>query len=201
MESHFRFEKLVKPAVFFSCLAPLGWLLWQAFSEGLGANPIEKVIRRTGDWTLIFLLITLGISPLRHLTGWNRPNGLRRMMGLYAFFYACLHFMTYVGIDQFFSWESIVEDVMNHKRIAVGFASFILLIPLAMTSSDRMIRRLGVKRWRALHQLVYLAAVGGVIHYLWLVKKDRQTPLIYAGVLAVLLGYRVMAWWYGKRLP
>lgn len=197
-KSHARCKRLIKPAAFISSLAPLAGLSWQAVVGGLGANPVEKLLHQTGDWALIFLWITLSIAPLQHLTGWSWPGELRRMMGLCAFFYAGLHFLIYVGIDQLFSWESIVKDVMNHKRITVGLASFILLIPPAMTSSNRMVLRLGVQRWQALHRLVYLAAVGGVIHYLWLVKKDRRTPLIYAGVLAVLLGYRVVAWGYAR---
>lgn len=189
-------ERIVKTAIFIISLIPLAWLILQAFTTGLGANPVEKVIHRTGDWALNFLMITLSITPLRHLFGWTWLTRLRRMMGLFSFFYASLHFITYLGIEQALSWKAIVDDVTKHKRIIVGFVSFILLIPLAITSTNRMIKRLGIKRWQSLHRLVYLAAVGGVTHYLWLVKRDMRTPLIYAGVLVVLLGYRVVAGWF-----
>ena len=191
-------ERIVKTAIFIISLIPLAWLILQAFTTGLGANPVEKVIHRTGDWALNFLMITLSITPLRHLFGWTRLTRLRRMIGLFSFFYASLHFITYLGIEQALSWKAIVADVTKHKRIIVGFVGFILLIPLAITSTNCMIQRLGVKRWQALHKLVYLIAVGGVTHYLWLVKRDMRTPLIYAGVLIVLLGYRVLAWWFGR---
>jgi methionine sulfoxide reductase heme-binding subunit len=183
---------VVKPLLFLVCLAPLALLGVDAWHDRLGANPIETITHVTGDWTLRFLLITLAVTPLRRLTGWNALARLRRMLGLFAFFYACLHFATWLVLDQFFHWPGIVEDIAERPFITVGFASFLLLIPLAATSTDAMVRRLGAKRWQALHRLVYAIAVGGVLHFLWLVKKDLTEPLIYAAILAVLLGYRVV---------
>jgi sulfoxide reductase heme-binding subunit YedZ len=187
------FQKALKMGVFAACLLPLAIVSWQAFTHNLGANPIDEITDRTGTWTLRFLLITLAVTPVRRLTGWNRLIQLRRMLGLFAFFYAGLHFMTYLWLDQFFAWEHIVGDVMQRPFITVGFASFVLLIPLAVTSTRAMIRRLGGKWWQRLHRLVYVIAVGGVIHYLWLVKADIQLPLIYGGVLALLMAYRLWA--------
>lgn len=185
--------RIVKPVIFLLCLLPLAWLAWDAVAHQLGANPIEKVSRRTGDWALRFLLITLAITPARRLSGWNGVMRLRRMLGLFAFFYAGLHFVNYLVIDQFFDMREIIEDVIKRKYITVGFASFLLLVPLAVTSTNGMMKRLGGKRWQQLHSLVYAIAMGGVIHYLWLVKKDMREPLIYAALLALLLGYRVWA--------
>ncbi len=185
-------HKLIKSSIFIASMLPLIWLILQAVTAGLGANPIEKVQHHTGDWALNFLLITLAVSPLQKTTGSAWLRGMRRMMGLYAFFYASLHLTAYVALDQFFSWDAIIEDVVKHKRVIVGFASYLLLLPLALTSSHRLIRRLGIERWRTLHRLVYAAAAGGVVHYLWLVKKDLRTPLIYASILAALLMYRVV---------
>ncbi len=185
-------HKLIKSSIFIASLLPLIWLILQAVTTGLGANPIEKVQHHTGDWALNFLLITLAVSLLQKTTGSAGLKGMRRMMGLYAFFYASLHLTAYVALDQFFSWDAIIEDVVKYKRVIVGFASYLLLLPLALTSSDRMIRRMGIERWRSLHRLVYAAAAGGVVHYLWLVKKDLRTPLIYASILAVLLAYQVV---------
>ena len=157
---------------------------------GLGANPIEAITHATGDWTLRFLLLTLSISPLRRLTGWNPVMQVRRMLGLFAFYYASLHVLTYVVLDHFFALSSIVEDVITRRYITAGFAGFVLMIPLAVTSSRGMVRRLGGRRWRALHRLVYASAVAGVAHYLWMVKVDSRPPLIYAAVLVALFGLR-----------
>ena len=181
----------LKPWVFAACLIPLGLLVWRGFTGGLTANPIEFITHRTGDWTLRFLLIALAITPLRRATGWNGLAQLRRMVGLFAFFYATLHFSTYLVFDFFFAFDLIVEDIVERRFITAGFTGFVLLIPLALTSTHRMTRRLGGKRWRRLHRLVYVAAVAGVVHYLWLVKVDIGPPLIYAGILAVLLGARL----------
>ena len=181
----------IRVIVFLLCLVPLLRLVWGAYYDNLGANPIEVITRSTGTWTLVFLLITLCVSPLRKLAGLHWLIKLRRMFGLYAFFYICLHFATYVWLDQFFDGMEIIRDVLKRPFIAVGFLSFILLIPLALTSTRGMIRRLGGKRWQQLHRLIYLSAIGGVIHYLWLIKADLQQPLIYTAVLMVLLGYRV----------
>jgi sulfoxide reductase heme-binding subunit YedZ len=180
-----------KILLFLACLIPLARLLWLGFNSGLGANPIEFITRSTGTWTLSFLLVTLAITPLRRLSGWQWPLRLRRMLGLFAFFYACLHFTTYLWLDQFFDLTSIYQDIFKRPFITIGFASFLLLIPLAATSTQAMMRRLGGRNWQRLHRLVYLIAVGGVVHYWWLVKKDVTQPAIYAAVLALLLGYRL----------
>jgi len=165
----------------------------------LGANPIEFITHSTGTWTLVFLLITLSVTPLRRLTGRNDLIRYRRMLGLFAFFYACLHFTTYIWLDQFFDWSAIVKDVIKRPFITVGFASFVLLIPLAATSTHAMQRRLK-RRWQQLHRLVYLIAIGGVAHYWWLVKKDITQPALYALALALLLGFR-LAYPFIQRTP
>jgi sulfoxide reductase heme-binding subunit YedZ len=189
----------LKVGVFGACLSPLVVLAYQALTHNLGANPIDEITDQTGIWTLRLLLITLAVTPARRLTGWNRLIQLRRMLGLLAFFYGCLHFLTYIWLDQFFVIEDIIADVMERPFITVGFASFALLIPLAVTSTTAMIKRLGGKWWQRLHRLVYAIAIGGVVHYLWLVKADIQQPLLYGGILAVLLVYR--CWdMYGRRL-
>lgn len=185
---------LIKSVIFVACLIPLARLVWFAFQGNLSANPIEFITRSLGTWTLVFLLITLSITPLRKLLNQPWLIKLRRMLGLFAFFYASLHFVTYIWLDQFFDLQAIYKDVIKRPFITVGFASFILLIPLAVTSTNNMVRRLGGKRWQKLHRLVYLIAIGGVVHYWWLVKKDITQPVIYATVLAVLLGYRVFVY-------
>ncbi len=186
--------KTLKAAIFVACLAPLGLLACDAYTDSLGANPIELITRDTGSWTLIFLLVTLSVTPLRRISGWQWPVKLRRMLGLYAFFYAALHFATYFWLDQFFDFAEIVKDVMKRPFITVGFLSFALLIPLALTSTRGMIRRLG-RRWQQLHRLSYAIAIGGVIHFLWLVKADIRRPLVYGFALALLLAYRLVARW------
>lgn len=186
--------KTLKSFVFVGCLIPLGLLGWDAYTDNLGANPIEVITRSTGSWTLAFLLITLSITPLRKFSGWHWLTRLRRMFGLFAFFYASLHFATYFWLDQFFDFAEIVKDVMKRPFITVGFLSFALLIPLALTSTSGMIRRLG-RRWQQLHRLSYAIAIGGVIHFLWLVKADIRRPLIYGFALALLLAYRLVARW------
>jgi sulfoxide reductase heme-binding subunit YedZ len=171
---------------------------WQAVTDNLGANPIKEITEQTGLWTLRFVLITLAVTPVRRLTGWHKVIQLRRMLGLFAFFYGMLHFMTYVWLDQFFMVEEILADVVARPFITVGFVSFGLLIPLAVTSTTTMIKRLGGKWWQRLHRTVYVIGLGGVVHYLWLVKADVRSPLTYGGLLALLLGYRVWAA-YGRR--
>jgi len=183
----------IKATLFVVCLIPAVWLVARFFMDDLGANPIETITHATGDWTLRFLLITLAVTPLRRLTGWHWLIRLRRMLGLYAFFYVMLHFLTYMVLDQFFDGWAIVLDVIKRPYITVGFAAFVLLIPLALTSTNKMVKRLGGKRWQALHRSVYAIALLGVVHYWWLVKADLTEPIIYALVLAVLLGFRV--WW------
>jgi methionine sulfoxide reductase heme-binding subunit len=177
--------------LFVVCLMPLLALAWNAATANLGANPIEVMTDQTGIWTLRFVLITLAVTPLRRLTGWNRVIQLRRMLGLFAFFYGALHFVTYIWLDQFFLWEEMLADVRTCPFITIDFLSFVLLIPLAITSTTKMIKRLGGKWWQRLHRLVYGIAIGGVVHYLWLVKADMQPPLVYGGLVALLLGYRV----------
>lgn len=188
----------VKAAAFALCLYPLARLVVLGASGGLGANPIEFITRSTGRWALSFLLITLAVTPLRRVSGWQWLARLRRMLGLYAFFYALLHFTTYFWLDQFFDFMAIAKDVLKRPFITVGFTCFVLLIPLAATSTNGMMKRLGGKRWQQLHRLVYFIAGGGVVHYWWLVKKDITLPLIYGGVLALLLGVR-LAYAGGKK--
>jgi sulfoxide reductase heme-binding subunit YedZ len=192
-------QRLLKAGIFSLCSSPLLILAGQALTDTLGANPIDEITDQTGIWTLRFLLITLAVTPLRRLTGWNRVIQQRRMLGLFAFFYGSLHFLTYLWLDQFFVLEDIIFDVLERPFITVGFASFVLLIPLAATSSTAMIKRLGGRWWQRLHRLVYAIAIGGVVHYLWLVKADLRQPLIYGSILGVLLVYRLWMT-YGHRL-
>jgi sulfoxide reductase heme-binding subunit YedZ len=180
-----------KPILFIAALIPLAFLVYRALNDDLGANPIETINRYTGDWVLRFLLITLAVTPLRRLTGWNGLLRYRRMLGLFAFFYACVHFLSWAWLDQYFVLADILQDVAKRPYITVGFASFLMLIPLALTSTNAMIRRLGAKRWQQLHRLVYLIGIGGVVHFLWLVKSDIREPLVYGAVLALLLGFRL----------
>lgn len=184
--------RVIKPAAFIACLLPLAWLCWDAYMHQLGANPVEKISHRTGEWAFKFLLITLTVTPLRKFTGLNAVIRLRRMLGLYAFFYACLHFLTWLVFDHFFDLAEITKDIVKRPYITVGFAAFVLLIPLAVTSTNEMMRRLG-PRWAKLHQLVYVVVTFGVLHFLWLVKADVREPVIYGVIVAVLLGWR--AWW------
>jgi methionine sulfoxide reductase heme-binding subunit len=183
----------IKVVVFVLCLLPAALLAWRFFHDDLGANPIEAITRGTGDWLLRFLLITLAVTPLRKLTQWHWLLRLRRMLGLYAFFYGVLHLITYLWLDQFFDWAGIVKDIWKRPFITVGFAAFLLMIPLAVTSANAMIRLLGGKRWQALHRSVYAVGVLGVLHYWWLVKRDLREPLIYAIVLAILLAARLLS--------
>lgn len=190
----------LKAALFIASLYPLLRLSWFAYSDQLGANPIELITRSLGTWTLVFLLITLTITPLRKLSGWTWLIKLRRMAGLFAFFYATLHFITYIWLDQFFDLSAMYKDVVKRPFITIGFAAFVLLIPLALTSTNAMMKRMGGKNWQLLHRLVYAIALFGVLHYWWLVKKDLTQPIIYSSVLAVLLGYRLWLWQSKKRL-
>ena len=185
---------LLKVVVFLACLVPLALLLRKYFTDDLGANPIEVITHATGDWILRFLLITLAITPLRRLTRQPWLIRFRRMLGLFAFFYACLHFTTYIWLDQFFDWANMVKDIQKRPFITAGFTGFVLMIPLAVTSTAWAVRKLGGKRWQWLHRLIYLSATAGVVHYIWLVKADLTLPLTYAAILAVLLLYRLAAW-------
>lgn len=182
----------IKPAVFLLCLVPLLWLVWDIVQGQLSANPIEDITHRSGDWALRFLLITLAVTPLKRLSGQVWLLRLRRMLGLYAFFYALLHFLTYLWLDQQFLFSEILVDIGKRPYITVGFSAFVLLIPLALTSNRYAMRRLG-RRWQRLHRSVYVIAAFGVLHYLWLVKADSRDPVIYALILIALLGLR--AWW------
>jgi sulfoxide reductase heme-binding subunit YedZ len=186
--------KYLKPIVFLLCLAPLGRLAWKAFNHGLGANPIQVITFSTGTWTLTFLLITLSITPVRKLTRQYWLIQYRRMLGLFAFFYGCLHFTTYIWLDQFFDRHSIYKDIYKRPFITAGFTAFVLMIPLALTSSQWAIRKLG-KSWQQMHRLIYLSATAGVVHYIWLVKKDVRVPVTDAVVLGILLLYRLIVWY------
>ena len=185
-------SKWSKLVVFLLCLMPLGLLGWRALHHDLTANPIEFITHATGDWTLRFLVITLCITPFRKLLRLPELIRFRRMLGLFAFFYACLHFTTYIWLDKFFDLSEMWKDVAKRKYITVGFTAFLLLIPLAITSTAGWIRRLGGKRWQMLHRLIYFSAAFGVIHYYWLVKSAIIKPLIYGSIVALLLLWRLM---------
>jgi sulfoxide reductase heme-binding subunit YedZ len=178
--------------VWLACLAPLAYLVGCFATDNLGANPIDFVTRTLGDWTLRFLLASLAVTPLRILTGQAWPITLRRLLGLFAFAYAVTHFSVWIGLDFFFDWALMAEDILKRPYITVGMTALLLLTPLAFTSTAGMIKRLGARNWRRLHRLVYVAAILGVLHYLWLAKVGVRTPWIYAAVLAVLLGIRVV---------
>jgi sulfoxide reductase heme-binding subunit YedZ len=185
-----RASRLAKPLIFLLCLVPLGLLVRAFFLDQLGANPIEKVELETGRWTLRMLAITLTVTPLRRITGWNGVTRYRRMLGLFTYFYACIHLLVYIGLDMVFDVSDIVEDVLEHLYVTVGMLTFLILTPLAITSTRGWVRRLG-KRWVKLHRLIYVAAITGTIHYLWAVKKDTFLPLVYLAIFIALLGFRV----------
>ncbi len=178
------------PLIFLLCLLPLGWLVTRGLTGQLGANPVEAVIRFLGDWALRFLFITLAVSPLRLLTGWSWPLSLRRMLGLYAFFYLFLHLGAYVGLDRFFDFAAIWKDILRRNFITAGMIAFVLMVPLAVTSTNKMVKRLGGARWKKLHKLVYPITILGVLHYYWMAKADKTEPLIYAAILALLFFLR-----------
>jgi len=194
-----RFVGYSKPAVFLACLVPMGLLVRKGIESRLGANPIEVITHSTGDWTLIFLCITLAITPLRRVLGIPWLVRYRRMTGLFAFFHGSLHFLTYVWLDKFFDWHAMVKDVYKRPFITAGFTAFVLLLPLAATSTAGMIRRLGGRRWQLLHRLIYASATAGVIHYYWLVKADVRLPLRYAAIVAFLLACRVVIYFADRR--
>jgi len=183
---------ILKVVLFILSLGPFARLAVGAFTNNLGTNPVELLTRSTGTWTLVFLCITLGVTPVRKLTGWNWLSQYRRMFGLFAFFYVSLHFTTYIWFDQYFDVQSIVKDVIKRPFITVGFAAFLLLIPLAITSNNYLTRKLGAKRWQALHRLVYPICILGVVHYWWLVKRDLTQPIIYAVIVALFLIARLI---------
>lgn len=180
-----------KATVFAAALAPLLILTWRGFRQELGANPIEFITHATGDWTLRFLVLTLAITPLRKILGMPELIQYRRMIGLFAFFYGCLHLLTYVWLDKFFDVADIWKDVWKRPFITAGTLSLVLMIPLAVTSTAGWIRRMGGRRWRLLHRLVYVSALAGVVHYYWLVKSDVRLPLVYGAITAMLLLWRV----------
>ena len=179
----------IKIWIFFFCLLPVCILAWQYYADALGANPIEEITHQTGDWTLRFLLLTLTATPLRRISGWGWPIRIRRMLGLYAFFYATLHLFTYFWLDQFFDWTEIWLDVLDRPFVTVGMLGFVLLMPLAVTSTNAMMKRLG-KGWKKLHRLAYLVPLLGVLHFWWLVKADVLEPMIYGSLLLILFAAR-----------
>ena len=192
-------SKWSKPVVFLLCLLPLATLGWQALHGELTANPIEFITHVTGDWTLRFLVITLCVTPFRKILHLPELIRFRRMLGLFAFFYACLHFTTYIWLDKFFDLSEMWKDIAKRKYITVGFTAFLLLIPLAVTSTAGWIRRLGGKRWQMLHRLIYFSAALGVIHYYWQVKSAVIRPLTYGAIVAILLLWRLFAWLSKKK--
>lgn len=179
-----------KAALFVACLVPFARLVVLGAGDGLGTNPVESVTRSTGWWTLFLLCATLAVTPLRRLTGRNDLLRFRRMLGLFAFFYALLHFATYFWLDVWFDLAAVAKDILKRPFITVGFAAFVLLIPLAATSTAAMQRRLG-RNWQRLHRLVYAVAILGLLHFWWLVKRDLTEPVLFALALALLLGFRL----------
>lgn len=191
-----RSRRALKVAVFVACLLPLAWLAWAAPTGGLGANPIEATTRHLGTWAITLLLAALAVSPLRRLTGWSAIAGVRRMVGLFAFFYAALHVMSYVGLDQFFAWNIIAADIVKRRYITAGMAAFVLLAVLAATSPHRVARAMGGRLWRRVHLLVHPAAGLAVLHHFWMVRADTTQPTIHAVVLVILLLERA---WTSRR--
>lgn len=189
---------VLKPLVFLAALIPLALLVVDGLRGELGANPIEKITHQTGLWTLILLLTTLAITPIRRITGVNWVIQYRRMIGLFAFFYGFLHLTTYVWLDQFFDFRHMLHDVYKRPFITAGFSAFLLMVPLALTSTQWSIRKLG-KKWQTLHRLIYFSALAGVTHFIWLVKKDIQEPVTYAIIFGVLMSVRVFYWVQNSR--
>jgi sulfoxide reductase heme-binding subunit YedZ len=192
-------SKWTKAVVFLFCLAPVGNLIWRGLHGDVTANPIEFFTHATGDWTLRFLVITLAVTPLRRILRLPDLIRFRRMFGLFAFFYVCLHFTMWFGVDKFFNLHDMFDDILKRRFITVGLLGFLLLVPLAVTSTAGWIRRLGGRRWQMLHRGIYLAAIAGVIHYYWLVKSDVHKPLEYAYLVGILLAGRVGLWIYDRR--
>jgi methionine sulfoxide reductase heme-binding subunit len=192
---------LAKPLLFTLLLLPLAWLIWGAVANTLGANPAEALIRSTGDWTLRGLCLTLVVTPLRTLTGWHALARLRRMIGLFTFFYGVLHFLCFAWLDQGFDLAAILSDIAKRPFILVGSLALLLMLPLAATSFNRAIKALGAARWQALHRLVYACALLGVLHFFWMRsgKNDFAEVAVYAAVIGVLLGWRLQRWLHGRR--
>jgi sulfoxide reductase heme-binding subunit YedZ len=188
----------LKPAVFVGSLTPVAAILIRALHGELGANPISQALNQLGLVALVFLVAALACTPLRLLFGWTWPIRLRRMLGLFGFFYATLHVSTYAGLDQFFDWQAIFADVTKRKFIFVGFAAFIALIPLAMTSTSAAVKRMGYGHWKRLHRLAYVAPMLGVLHFIWRMKKDVSEPILYAFILGILLLIRVVVYWLSR---
>jgi methionine sulfoxide reductase heme-binding subunit len=183
--------RFAKPAAFVLCTLPFIWLLFRVLTGRLGINPVEDLTLTTGIWALRFLVFTLLITPIRRLTGWNRIIQYRRMLGLFAFFYASLHFAIYIGVDQFFAFDLILKDIVKRPFITMGFTAFVLMIPLAVTSTKGWIRRLG-RRWQLLHRLIYVSAIAAAVHYLWKVKVMIGSPVYYAAGITLLLAFRIV---------
>lgn len=194
-------EKLIrwlKVPAFLLCLGPVAVLVWKGFHENLGANPVDVITRTTGRWTLIFLLITLSVTPVRKLLKLPWLIRFRRMLGLFAFFYGCLHLTTWLWLDKFFNLHDMMADIFKRRFITAGMTAWLLMLPLALTSTTGWIRRMGGKRWQKLHRLIYLSAAAGVIHFIWLVKAGYRRPFTYGAVLIALLLYRVAVWSMNK---
>src|SRR5215472_1164400 len=187
-------RRWIKVPVFLLCLAPFLWLSWLFYKQDLGPNPLETITHFTGDWTIRLIVATLAITPLRKLLQQPDLIRFRRMIGLFAFFYGCLHLLIYLYFDRLFVFSSILRDVAKRPFITMGMASFALMLPLAVTSTTGWIRRLGGKRWQALHRLVYASALAAVVHYYWLVKSDIRLPLLYGSLVAILLLFRAVVW-------
>jgi sulfoxide reductase heme-binding subunit YedZ len=192
-------SKWIKLPVFILCLVPLGQLAWRAVHHHLTANPIEYITHQAGDWTLIFIVITLAVTPARKLLRLPELIRSRRMLGLFAFFYGLFHFSTWIGLDKFFDWADMLAAVRKRTFITAGFTAFVLMLPLALTSTAGWIRRLGGKRWLAVHRLIYVTAIAGVVHYYWLVKSDVRKPLFYGALVVLLLALRVGFWLATRR--
>jgi sulfoxide reductase heme-binding subunit YedZ len=192
-------SRWTKAAAFLLCLVPIALVGWRAWQDDLTANPIEFLTHASGDWTLRFLLITLAVTPLRKLPGLTNLIRFRRMFGLFAFFYGCLHLTTYVWLDKLFDFAEMWKDVTIRKFITAGAASFLLMLPLALTSTAGWVRRLGGKNWQRLHYAIYFSAAAGVIHYVWLVKSDLRRPLTYGAILTLLLAWRAVIWLMNRR--
>lgn len=194
MNKEARLNRVIKPLVHAAALGPFAWLIWLGFSGQFGPNPAEFINHYTGDWAIRFLLIALAVTPLRGITGLAVVTRFRRMLGLYAFFYALLHVTNYVALDQFFAWGAIWQDIVKRTYITVGMLAFAILTALAVTSPKAMVKKLGGKRWQRLHKLVYVAAVAAPIHFFMMRKGFQVEPLIYGGIAGLLLAYRVAAW-------
>jgi len=183
--------KLLKPLVFLLALVPAGYLGYRTYTNDLGVNPAETLQLETGEWALKFLIITLAVTPVRRLTRWNRVIQFRRMLGLFAFFYACLHFLTYIVLDKYFAFGEMMADVLKRPFITAGFVAFVAMVPLAITSTKGWIRRLG-RRWQVLHRLIYVSAAAAAVHFVWKVKVVIGEPIYYALAIALLLGFRLV---------